>query len=149
LVGCENVGVSEGHPVVPPDVSGWGDARDLQQLLESFGRAFDSDAREAAVRKNHAGEDFAADFETQIIAPWHIFGCIRKGETEFADPFDVWHGKIIAERANANRSRFGKNRSTGRDKIALGFGIPREAMNPLLSYTNQITMVGRFFRVST
>lgn len=122
MAGCQDIGVSERHPLVPSNVWGWRDAFNLQQLPEHFGRAFESYAREAAVRKNHASEYFAADFETQIVAPRHIFDCVRKGETEFADPFDVGHGKMIArERANANRSHLLKQQIDQYGKIAFRF----------------------------
>jgi hypothetical protein len=87
----QHVGVVEHYPLVASDIGRGGDAFDLQQFVECFRRAFESEAREPAVREDHAGEDFAADFEAEVVAPRHVLGYVGEGEAEFADPFHVGH----------------------------------------------------------
>src|SRR5467141_556462 len=99
----QHVGVGEHHPLVASDVGRGGDAFDLQQFVECFRGAFESDAREPAVRKDHAGEDFAADFEAEVVvAPWHILRYVGEGEAEFADLFHDHQEDDSAGRATFN-----------------------------------------------
>ena len=73
----KNVRVGERYPLVASDVGRGGDAFDLQQFVECFRRAFESDVRESSVREDHAGEDFAANFETEVVAP--AYPRLRRG----------------------------------------------------------------------
>lgn len=95
FVGRQNIGVGKHHPLVASDVGRGGYAFDLEQFAECFRRAFKGDARKPTVREDHAGEDFAADFEAEVVAPRHILGYVGEGETEFANPVDVGHCSVI------------------------------------------------------
>ena len=44
------------------------------------------------------GEDLASHLEAEVFAPLDLLGRVGEGEAEFADPFDVGHGEMIARR---------------------------------------------------
>ena len=83
-------------------------AFDFEQFMESLGRAFQSNAREAAVGEDHAGEDLAADLETEIIAPRHVLGSSGNERQSLRIQSTSGMGKMIARGVcwwRAGRSR--------------------------------------------
>src|ERR1019366_2438039 len=96
FAGGQDVGVCQKDPFVAADVRGGGDAFDFEEFVECFGCAFEANGREAALREVDDGEELASHLEAEVFSPLNVFGRVREGEAEFADPFDVWHVGMIA-----------------------------------------------------
>jgi len=91
FAGRQDIRVGQHHPLVAAHVRSGGNAFDLQQFVKCFRCTFKGDARESAVREDHASKDPAADFKAKVVGPRHILGRVGEGQAESADPFDVGH----------------------------------------------------------
>jgi len=88
FVWAEGVEAVEHDPLVASDVGGWVDVFLFDQLGERFGRALEAELLRDGCQRDD-GEDLAANFETEIIAPLQVLGGVREGEAVPADVFDV------------------------------------------------------------
>ena len=94
--GEQDIGVSEKDPFVAADIRSLRDAFDFEEFVEFFGRAFEANGGEVALRKINDGEEFASHLEAEVFVPLDVFGHVGERKAQFADPFDVGHVEMIA-----------------------------------------------------